>query len=206
MLEAALRQEAFAALDRRDAAYEAVKTPEQIADWQTSRREFFVRQLDGFPERTPLNPQVTGTMDRGAYTIEKVLFESRPQHHVTGLLYLPKAKPPYPGVLVPCGHSANGKAAEPYQRACILLAKNGMAALCYDPIGQGERVQVLKPGTKPGAGSTGEHTLVGIGSILLGTNTAGYRISAGVARRDGRSGPARGSRSAGAAVCQCDGG
>ena len=59
------------------------------------------------------------------------------------MLYLPEGKPPFPGVLVPCGHSANGKAEDTYQRICILLAKNGMAALCYDPIGQGERIQKL---------------------------------------------------------------
>jgi hypothetical protein len=69
-----------------------------------------------------------------------------------------------PGVLVPCGHSDNGKAAETYQRACILMAQNGMAALCYDPIGQGERSQLLDDNKKPGIkDSTSEHTLVGVG-------------------------------------------
>ena len=148
MLESWLMQQASAALDRRSEAYEKIKTPEQIAAWQKERREFFVWQLGGFPERTPLNAQSVATLDRGDYRIEKVIFESEPQHHVTALLYLPKTKPPFPGVLVPCGHSANGKAAEAYQRACILLAKNGLAALCYDPIGQGERSQVLKPDGK----------------------------------------------------------
>ena len=44
---------------------------------------------------------------------------------------------PVPGVLVPCGHSSNGKAAETYQSIAISLARHGMAALVYDPIGQG---------------------------------------------------------------------
>jgi dienelactone hydrolase len=95
-------------------------------------------------------------------------------------MYLPKGKPPFPGVLVPCGHSANGKASEAYQRASILLAKNGLAALCYDPIGQGERYQILNDEGKRKHGSTTEHTLVGIGCILLGTNTARYRIYDGM--------------------------
>lgn len=73
-----------------------------------------------------------------------MVFESRPGHHVTAALYLPEAEPSHPGVLVPCGHSANGKAAEPYQRICILLARNGLAALCCGPISQGERLQVAK--------------------------------------------------------------
>ncbi|MBI5687677.1 MAG: acetylxylan esterase [Verrucomicrobia bacterium] len=176
MLDAYLKAAAFAALDKRKADYERVKTPEQIAAWQQQRREFFERQLGGFPKRTPLNAKVTGTMDGGDYRVEKVIFESEPKHHVTGLLYLPKTPPPYPGVIVPCGHSSNGKGAETYQRASILLAKNGLAAFCYDPIGQGERAQVLKPDGKAALGSTTEHTLVGIGSILVGRNVATYRI------------------------------
>ena len=184
MLESFLQREAFAALDRRREAYEKIKTPEQIATWQKERREFFVRQIGGFPERTPLNAQVTGTLDRGDYRIEKIVFESLPQHHVTGLLYLPKTKPPYPGVLVPCGHSANGKAAEAYQRVSILLAQSGLAALCYDPIGQGERAQILKPDGKAAFNSTQEHTLVGIGSILIGSNTAQQRIWDGMRALD----------------------
>jgi dienelactone hydrolase len=176
MLDAYLKAAAFAALDKRKAEYEKVKTPEQVAAWQQARREFFERQLGGFPKRTPLNAKVAGTMDGGDYRVEKVIFESEPKHHVTGLLYLPKTPPPYPGVIVPCGHSANGKGAETYQRASILLAKNGLAAFCYDPIGQGERAQVLKPDGKAALGSTTEHTLVGIGSMLVGRNVATYRI------------------------------
>ncbi|MCX6900982.1 MAG: acetylxylan esterase [Verrucomicrobia bacterium] len=176
MLDAYLKSAAFAALDKRKSDYEKVKTPEQVTAWQQQRREFFVQQLGGFPKRTPLNGKVTGTMDGSDYRVEKVIFESEPKHHVTGLLYLPKTPPPYPGVIVPCGHSTNGKGAETYQRASILLAKNGLAAFCYDPIGQGERAQVLKPDGKAALGSTTEHTLVGIGAILVGRNVATYRI------------------------------
>jgi dienelactone hydrolase len=176
MLDAYLKSAAFAALDKRKADYEKVKTPQDIAAWQQARREFFERQLGGFPKRTPLNAKVTGKIEAEDYRVEKVIFESEPKHHVTGLLYLPKTPPPYPGVIVPCGHSANGKGAETYQRASILLAKNGLAAFCYDPIGQGERAQVLKPDGKAALGSTTEHTLVGIGSILVGRNAATYRV------------------------------
>ena len=62
-----------------------------------------------------------------------MIFESRPRHHVTSNLYLPDGQGPFPGVLVPCGHSDNGKAAETYQRICILLAKNGMARAVLRP-------------------------------------------------------------------------
>lgn len=118
-------------------------------------------------------------------TVERVVYESRPGHHVTAVLYLPGGPPPFPGVLVPCGHSANGKAAETYQRVCILLARNGLAALCYDPIGQGERAQILNDHGKPAVnGSTTEHTLLGVGALLVGRSAAGYRVWDGVRSLD----------------------
>lgn len=177
MVHAYLLDRATEALDRRDTEYEKIKTPEDVAAYQKRMREFFVRQLGGFPERTPLEPQVVGREDRDGYRIEKVIFQSQPRHFVTAILYLPDAKPPYPGVLVPCGHSSNGKARDLYQRAPIVLAKNGLAALCYDPIDQGERHQLVGEDGKPIiAGSTTGHTLAGVGATLVGRNTATYRI------------------------------
>ena len=176
MMHAYLMGRVRAAMDRHDAAYEAIKTPEQATAYQERMRQFFVAQLGGFPQRTPLNPQVVGKQDRDGYRIEKVIFESQPRHYVTGILYLPKTPPPYPGVLLPCGHSANGKAEAAYQRACVLLAASGLAVFCYDPIDQGERHQLLDGKGKPLAAGTEAHSLVGVGSILLGRNTATYRI------------------------------
>jgi hypothetical protein len=87
--------------------YEQRKTPEQIAEYQKRLREKFIDAIGGLPERTPLNPQVTGVVQRGGYRVEKIIYESQPKHYVTALLFMPDAdkfKPPYPGVLVPCGH------------------------------------------------------------------------------------------------------
>lgn len=164
------------ALDQRATKYEEVKTADQMAERQRRMHEFFVDALGGFPERTPLNPQVVAKEDRGDYRVEKIVFESQPKHFVTALLYLPKAKPPFPGVLFPCGHSGNGKASGVYQQGCILLARNGLAAFCYDPIDQGERYQLLDENGKPVTGGTTAHCLVGVGSTLLGRNTATYRV------------------------------
>jgi dienelactone hydrolase len=201
-LRTALQQACDSALADRREAYEQVKTPEEVREWQQARREFFLEQLGGFPERTPLNPRVVGRLEGDGYRLEKVIFESRPNHHVTGNLYLPKSVPPWPAVIVPCGHSYNGKASEAYQRVSILMAINGIAAFCYDPIGQGERYQTFAPdGTPlsaeydvnpnslrrlegipggPRFNPVEEHTLVGIGSILVGRNTATYRIYDGM--------------------------
>jgi len=174
-----LAREAFA---RRGGEFEDLKTAKQLRARRTRMREFFARAVGGFPKRTPLNAKVVGKRSCGEYRIEKVIFESQPRHYVTGVMYVPRGRRPFPAVLVPCGHSENGKAAEPYQRVCILLAKNGLGAFCYDPIGQGERKQILDAEGK-GEGKYGctiEHTLTGVGCILLGTNTARYRIHDGM--------------------------
>ncbi|MFM7131975.1 MAG: alpha/beta hydrolase family protein, partial [bacterium] len=147
--------------------------------------DWFQSALGPWPEKSPLNARVTGTIEGAGVKAEKILFESRPGHTVSAVLYLPNTPPPWPGVIVPCGHSANGKAAETYQRVSILLARSGLAALCYDPIGQGERLQALKPDGKPlFAGSTAEHTKIGNGSLMVGLQTAHYRVWDGIRALD----------------------
>ena len=169
-----LAQQEFESWKQR---YEQLKTPEQIAEYQKGLRERFIEAVGGLPERTPLNPQVTGVVQRDGYRVEKILFESQPKHYVSAVLFLPDAQkhsPPYPGVLVPCGHSDNGKAHDTYQTMGALLALNGMAALVFDPIDQGERGQLLSEWPK--LSGTRAHLMLGVGSTLLGRNTARFEI------------------------------
>jgi dienelactone hydrolase len=197
-----LMTEAEAAIARRTAEYEAIRSPEQARAWQATKRTIMLECLGAFPEKTPLNAQTVGSLKGDGYILEKILFESRPNHHVTGNLYLPTSPPPYPAVIVPCGHSYTGKAADGYQRVSMLLARNGIAAFCYDPIGQGERYQTLRPdGTPLGENYVGgassvrqlanipgqpkfnpveEHTLIGMAAILVGSNTANFRVWDGI--------------------------
>lgn len=167
--------------DARREAVAALDSPEQIAERQKRLRGAWMEAIGPMPERPPLKGRVTGTLDREGYRVEKVIYESRPDHHVTGNLYLPKeGKPPYPGVLVPCGHSHNGKAYNDYQAVSILLATHGFVVLCYDPIGQGERIQTFDEKGEPAAWGTTEHTLTDIGARLAGTCVANYRIWDGI--------------------------
>ena len=96
--------------------------------------EAYVRTVRGkiresfgpFPEKTPLNARVTKVVERDAYKIENVIFESRPGFLVTANLYIPKGRRfPLPGVVGSCGHSANGKAIDTYQSFCQGLARLG---------------------------------------------------------------------------------
>jgi dienelactone hydrolase len=229
MLYEYLRGECQKHFDARRAVVAQLKTLADVQARQKMLRGKFLEAIGPFPERTPLKAQVVGHLKGDGFRVEKVIYESRPEHHVTALMYLPDPLTPLsplggegsgvrglgvaksdpltptlsprgeegedkktpaaprriPGVLVPCGHSANGKAAEAYQRACILMAKNGLAVLCYDPIGQGERIQLLDATGKPAiAGSTSEHTMCGIGALLVGRSTAHYRIWDGIRSLD----------------------
>lgn len=181
MLKTYLLQECGKHFARRKAEVAAIKTAEEVKARQAALRKAWFEAIGEFPEKTPLNPKVTGTVKRDDYRIEKVLYESRPKHHVTAALYLPnEGKPPFPGVLVPCGHSLDGKACDPYQSICIDLVRNGFVVLCYDPIGQGERIQTLNDQGKHIVWGTTEHTLVDIGARMTGGGAAAYRIWDGI--------------------------
>jgi cephalosporin-C deacetylase-like acetyl esterase len=185
MLYQFLLKEAQQHFDARRQAIARLKTPEEIRQRQADLKARFLAALGSLPEKTPLNARVVGTVRGEGFRVEKVIYESRPEHHVTANLYVPDGQGPFPGVLLPCGHSDNGKAAEAYQRAAILLAKHGFVVLCFDPIGQGERAQLLDANHKPGIkGSTTEHTLTGIGALLVGQSTATYRIWDGIRSLD----------------------
>jgi dienelactone hydrolase len=184
MLNRYLLDQARQQFDARRKAIAAIKSPQDIVRRQKAMRTFLLGSLGDLPERTPLNAEVVGTLRREGYRVEKVIFESRPRHHVTANLYVPDGKPPYPGVLLPCGHSDNGKAYEQYQRVAILLARNGMAVLCFDPVGQGERFQRLDEQGKPVIRGTAEHTMAGIGALLVGRQEASYCVWDGLRALD----------------------
>jgi len=116
--------------------------------------------------KSPLNPVVHGTIDRGDYTVEKVYFESIPGFYVTGNLYRPKGKTGRrPGVLSPHGHFPGGRfldaelkavrkqivqGAERFEESgrsfmqsrSVQLARMGCVVFHYDMIGYGDSVQI----------------------------------------------------------------
>jgi len=186
MMKRYLLQQVDRAAEEWEAAYEARTTPEQIVAYQEQSRGRLLEVIGGLPARTPLNARTTGKVRRDGYVVEKVIFESQPGLCVTGLLFLPDAdrfKPPYPGVVEPVGHTGNGKAHDEYQSLGALLALNGMVALVFDAIDESERVQYQGERGEYDFDKWGHylhgtygHQMVGIGSILLGRNTARFEI------------------------------
>jgi cephalosporin-C deacetylase-like acetyl esterase len=181
-LEQYLVRVANEARRRRQQLIDAISTPQAIQERQRRVTEQIWKMLGGPLERTPLNPRVTGTVDRPGYRIEKLVFESRPRLYVTANLYLPAAEGRHPAILAPLGHSANGKAWPSYQKLFSNLARKGYAVLAYDPFGQGERIEY--PGSRVGqsalGGGTSEHEYAGRRLILLGANFGLFRVWDGI--------------------------
>jgi dienelactone hydrolase/pimeloyl-ACP methyl ester carboxylesterase len=154
---------------RGNARRAALKTEADAEAYVTSVKERILQAFGPLPEKTPLNARVTARHEREAYSIENIIFESRPGFPVTGNLYLPKAKSPAPGVIGVCGHSLNGKAAEAYQSFAQGLARLGYVCFIIDPAGQGERFQYLKEGLKSRyGGGVSEHIQAGNQQTLVG--------------------------------------
>jgi len=188
MLPAYLKEKAFALIDARGRAIARISTMDDLKARQRYWREHMLSYLGGLPERTPLNARTVGTLDRGDYRIEKIVFESRPNFFVTANLYLPKSgSAPYPAILFPLGHERGAKAHQAWQRCLAGLARRGFAALAWDPLGQGERIQMYDEDlhdSKMSGGSTVEHTVLGMQCLLTGTHIAQYTIWDGIRALD----------------------
>jgi cephalosporin-C deacetylase-like acetyl esterase len=177
-----LIEEMNRARTRRLADLAAINSVAKLQERAAMVRSRLWELIGGPLEKAPLNPRVTGTMDRGPYRIENVIFESLPQVYVTANLYIPTSmKPPYPAILAPVGHTEDGKAYRNYQYLYQNLARKGYVVLAYDPFGQGERLQYIDPHTGRSLyGPTGEHSQIGRTMVLLGETFALYRTWDGV--------------------------
>ncbi|RZL19111.1 MAG: hypothetical protein EOO96_26345, partial [Pedobacter sp.] len=137
----------------------------------------FKELVGKLPDKRDLAPKITGTIHKENYRIDKVVYQSFKNHHVTANLYIPNGKGKFPAVLLFCGHEDLSKATESYQKTAVLFAKHGFVVFVIDPISQSERVQLTdKNGKALTRGSTTEHTLLNLSSNLLGTSAAAYEL------------------------------
>jgi dienelactone hydrolase len=119
-------------------------------DWERQRVDYR-RQLldmlglDPLPQKTPLEPLVTGTVTRDEFVVENVHFQSLPGLHVTGNLFLPRGEArPAPAILYVCGHApgrheglnVGGKTV--YRHHGEWFARHGYVCLVVDTLQFGE--------------------------------------------------------------------
>ncbi len=164
----------------------SINTFSDALDYQKEVLEAINNAFSPKPEKTPLNPQVTGILQRQGYRIEKILFESRPGCIVSANLYVPdKLDNPAPGVIGPCGHSENGKACDLYQEFCQRLVISGFVVLIYDPFNQGERDQyILLPEREAVSSCCSAHNMMGKQLELIGEFFGMWRVWDGIRALD----------------------
>lgn len=171
--------------ERRRQLAKAATAPELRAYQETVRKRLW-SLLGGRPASTPLRPEAAGTLDEGAFRIEKLLFESRPRFFVAANLYAPAGAGPFPAAVFFPGDEPGGKAAPPYQILCRTLASNGCAALCLDGVSQRERVE--HPGPRAGesrlGGPAAEREVSAVQALLTGRNFAFFGLWDGVRALD----------------------
>lgn len=156
---------------RNEQFQKALSSAKSMEAYREKVRSSYKSIAGSFPAKSELNARVIARKQFDGYSVENIVFESKPGRLVAANLYLPTATSPVPAVMLLAGHGMAGKASE--QRAAITLVQNGMAVLAVDPIGQGERVQLLDDAAKPVTrGSTTEHTLLNAGANLIGTSVA----------------------------------
>jgi hypothetical protein len=164
-------------LQQRAEAIEAIHTIAQAEHRKKIVRTRMLDDLGGLPDyHGPLNARITGEIRTDSYTIEKVVYESLPGFYITANVYRPNRPGRYPAVLLQAGHTQEGKPEN--QRLAANLAMKGFVVLCFDPIGQGERVQTYsRQMDAPLAGwSVPEHIEMGAQAQLIGRGLSRYFI------------------------------
>jgi dienelactone hydrolase len=151
--------------------YFPFEVPATKESWQKRREELRrrVRVATGLwpmPEKTPLAAVIHGRVDRDGFTVDKVYFESLPNHFVTGLLFRPKGKKgKLPGVLCPHGHGGRTQdygekkmpqlikdGAEKFEASgrypklarCAQLARMGCVTFIFDMLGYVDSPQISR--------------------------------------------------------------
>lgn len=151
--------------------YFPFEVPEGSAAWEARANELRrrVRIATGIwplPERTPLNAVIHGKVNRPGFIVEKVYFESMPNHFVTGLLFRPddgKQNVKRPAVLCPHGHGGRlqdygesnmaaliESGAEKHAKSgrfpklarCAQLARMGCVCFIFDMLGYADSHQI----------------------------------------------------------------
>ena len=121
-----------------------------LSDWEEEKQQrrselLEMLGLQPFPEKTPLNPIITGGAEADEVVVENLYFESAPGLFVTANLYRPKIQEePLPAILYVCGHGRvkkNGVSfgnKTHYQHHGARFARNGYVCLTIDTIQLGE--------------------------------------------------------------------
>jgi dienelactone hydrolase len=178
-----LRQRAQEHFSRQQREKAALTSIEAFEAHRERVRANFLNAIGGLPGpaeysgRTPPPARVTSKLEREEFVVEKLIYESLPNFPVTAACYVPRnLQGPAPAIVMAHGHTEAGKSYPAYQAVALDLACNGFIVLAIDPIGQGERYQVVEGGARLHTSSTAEHTHAGFPFWLRGLSIARHFI------------------------------
>lgn len=147
-----------------------MKTLAELKKFQKKlRAKIWEKTGVNYDGKLPLDVQEFGTLQKDGYTITKLIYQSRPGIYVTGLLYVPEGKGPFPAVLQMHGHNPEGKFGINPQNMSIALAKEGYVCFTVDAFGTYERAH--KCYEKQGHGG-----FLGAGLFTIGESLMGAQI------------------------------
>lgn len=162
-IESQLKNEAFI-------KFASHPLPDNLKDWnayKTNLKNEIIRKAGVYiNHQLPIDIKETKSIKMSGYTIKNIYFQTRPDIYATANLYIPEGQGPFPGVIVMCGHSTNGRLYDAYQSVAHTLALNGYVALAIDPWGAGERTTVH--GNFEYHGANLGASLMNIGESLIG--------------------------------------
>lgn len=180
-----LCETAFEQLDQRQARIDGLKDVADHRKYQQEVKSTLKEIIGKLPDKTPLNPVITGVVRKPGYRVEKLYFESLPGYYVTAALFVPEnVTGKFPAILYCSGHTNEGFRGENYQQVILNFVKKGFAVLAFDPIGQGERVQYFDEQGERMFNSTKEHSYPGTQIFLSGRSPAYYFIWDGIRALD----------------------
>lgn len=176
-----LNTEALELLAQRNQQIGKVLSTEDWKRQQEKVRHTLAEIVGPFPERTPLNARIVGTVEKADYRIENIVFESQPGFYVTSALFLPRhLSGPAPAVLYASGHAMSGYRSG-YMRTILNLVKKGFVVFAWDPISQGERLQYMDESGKPLVGGNNtEHAYMAQQAMLTGSTLSRHVIWDGI--------------------------
>jgi dienelactone hydrolase len=178
MLIRYLNKQAFEYLDARDKEIEGLSDMSDWVERQKKVKNILSETIGPFPEKTPLNAQVTGIVQKDGFRIEKVVYESMPGFYVTAAMLIPDGEiRQRPAIIQVSGHGFAAFRSVTNQNYIYNLARKGFVVFAIDPIGQGERIQYWddeKKGSKVGSSPVDEHSYFGNQMFYAGISPIRY--------------------------------
>lgn len=179
-----LSRQAFAYLDKRTKAVNAISSLAGWKQYQASISKKLMEVLGPFPKKNSLNARVLRTISKEDFTVEHIVFESQPEFYVTSSLFIPKGTTngKFPAVIYCSGHTPSSYRGGTYQQIILNLVKKGFVVFAIDPVGQGERIEYLDSVTNKSivGAPTREHNYPGAQAFISGSSYARFMIWDGI--------------------------